>query len=283
MTSAAAANSKARSTPGSDEHATETARRVTRFTGRCAPVLDPGAGLDAKTVFDDDEVAPPTTAPAPSTMSAGPRRGRCCWRRPPRPAAAGEVSPPRASKKLANTRVNTRTVAASAPMRLEAVKLKAPTSERSGHATGTRRAWAPTIPTRPDGPPPSSGARSPRRRWRSPSRPARPIRIAAANVAAATRTPVSSNVTTKTIVGMVVMDPLPPVPRPTGGDGWPVEDTKPASTRSDHRDEQADAGGDREFPTASAPRRKPGGAVRCAARTTMTRPLITTGPMASAR
>jgi hypothetical protein len=41
---------------------------------------------------------------------------------------------------------------------------------------------------------------------------------------------VTSRVNTKTTVGTVLMDPMPPWPRPTGGDGFPVEPMKPAST-----------------------------------------------------
>ena len=39
-----------------------------------------------KTVFDDDDVAPPTTAPAPSTISAERSRGKV-------PAFVGDVRP----------------------------------------------------------------------------------------------------------------------------------------------------------------------------------------------
>ena len=39
--------------------------------------------------------------------------------------------------------------------------------------------------------------------------------------------PVSSSVNTKTTVGTVLMEPMPPVPRPTGGDGDPVDPMKP--------------------------------------------------------
>ena len=45
-----------------------------------------------------------------------------------------------------------------------------------------------------------------------------------------TRTPVTSRVNTKTTVGTVLIEPTPPAPSPTGGDGLPVEPMKPAST-----------------------------------------------------
>ena len=57
----------------------------------------------------------------------------------------------------------------------------------------------------------------------------------------------SSSVNTKTSVGTVLIVPVPPVPRPTGGDGTPVDPMKPASTRPMNEDERPDACGDREL------------------------------------
>src|SRR6478752_8742517 len=88
------------------------------------------------TVFDEDDVAPPTAAPAPSTISAERRRGKV-----PRSSATSTsrdrpVKVPIASKKFAKTNVKTSMTAASTPMRPKLSRLNAPTRDRSGGANG---------------------------------------------------------------------------------------------------------------------------------------------------
>ena len=92
--------------------------------------------------------------------------------------------------------------------------------------------------------------------------------------------PVSSRVNTKTTVGTVLIEPVPPVPSPTGGDGIPVEPTKPASTSPMKRM-------NRPIPAVIASLSCIGTASKTslrspvAARSTMMRPLMTTRPIAS--
>ena len=89
-----------------------------------------------KTVLDDDDVAPPTTAPAPSTISAERSRGKVPCSSASPASRANPVKVPIASKKFAKTNVNTSITAASTPMRPKLPRLKSPASERSGSANG---------------------------------------------------------------------------------------------------------------------------------------------------
>ena len=61
----------------------------------------------------------------------------------------------------------------------------------------------------------------------------------------ATRTPVSSSVTTKMSVGTVATEPS--TPRPTGGEPVPVDGHEPGIHEADEGDEQADADRDRQL------------------------------------
>ena len=76
MTSAAAATSVGTiDASGETNIAARNSTPVTRFA---SPVRAPSsmpAPDSMNTVFDDDDVAPPTTAPAPSTISADRSRG----------------------------------------------------------------------------------------------------------------------------------------------------------------------------------------------------------------
>ncbi len=95
-----------------------------------------------------------------------------------------------------------------------------------------------------------------------------------------TRMPVSRSVNTKTNVGTVLMEPVPPVPSPTGGDGTPVEPMNPASTSPMNRMNAP-------IPAVIASLSCIGTASKIslrrpvAARTTMMMPLMTTRPIAS--
>ena len=95
-----------------------------------------------------------------------------------------------------------------------------------------------------------------------------------------TRMPVSSSVNTKTTVGTVLIEPMPPVPRPTGGDGRPVEPMNPASTSPMNRMNSP-------MPAVIASLSSIGTASKTilrspvTARSTMIRPLMTTRPIAS--
>ena len=118
MTSAAAATSVGTiDASGVTNIAAKNSTPVTRFA---RPVRAPSsmpAADSMNTVFDDADVAPPTTAPAPSTISAERSRGKV-----PRSSASPAsrdrpVKVPIASKKFANTSVNTSMTAASTPMR----------------------------------------------------------------------------------------------------------------------------------------------------------------------
>ena len=95
-----------------------------------------------------------------------------------------------------------------------------------------------------------------------------------------TRMQVSNSVNTNTSVGTVLIEPVPPVPRPTGGDGTPVEPMKPASTRPMNRMNAPIPAVIASFScigTASKISvRRP-----VAASTTMMMPLMTTRPIAS--
>ena len=94
------------------------------------------------------------------------------------------------------------------------------------------------------------------------------------------RMQVTSRVKTNTSVGTVLMEPVPPVPRPTGGDGSPVEPMKPASTSPMKRMNAPMPAVIASFScmgTASKINvRRP-----VAASTTMMTPLMTTRPIAS--
>ena len=95
-----------------------------------------------------------------------------------------------------------------------------------------------------------------------------------------TRTPVSNSVKTNTTVGTVLMSPMPPMPRPTGGDAIPVDPTKPASTSPMNRMNSPIPAVIAVFSwigTASKTSlRRP-----VAASVTMMSPLMTTSPIAS--
>lgn len=108
-------------------------------------------------------------------------------------------------------------------------RLKSPISERSGSANGdpdkvgTDRLHPPGISTADPRCQIASTTTATAVPATSPMRmPPRTRR--------ATRMPVTKSVNTKMTVGMVLMSPAPPMPRPTGGDGVPVDPTKPAST-----------------------------------------------------
>ena len=96
----------------------------------------------------------------------------------------------------------------------------------------------------------------------------------------ATSTAVSSRVTTKISVGIVVIDPRPPAPSPTGGAGTPVAATKPASTNPMNKMNSP-------MPAVIAILSCMGTASKIsrrspeAASATMMRPLMTTSPIAS--
>ena len=89
-----------------------------------------------KTVLDDDDVAPPTTAPAPSTISADRSRGKVPCSSASPASRARPVKVPIASKKFAKTNVKTSMTAASTPIRPKLPRLKSPTRDRSGSANG---------------------------------------------------------------------------------------------------------------------------------------------------
>ena len=72
------------------------------------------------TVFEDPDVAPPTTAPTPSTMKADLSRGNVPSLCATPALFASPVMVPMASKKLVNTSVNTSIVAARPPIRPKA-------------------------------------------------------------------------------------------------------------------------------------------------------------------
>ena len=76
------------------------------------------------------------------------------------------------------------------------------------------------------------------------------------------------------------MEPLPPVPSPTGGEGSPVEEMKPASTSPMKKDEQSDARGDREL-ELHGHRVEDQPAQPGHRQSMMITPLITTRPIAS--
>lgn len=89
------------------------------------------------TVLDDADDAPPTAAPAPSTISAERSRGNVPRSSESPASRESPVNVPIASKKLANTSVKTSITAARIPMRSKApVRLNSPTSDRSGSANG---------------------------------------------------------------------------------------------------------------------------------------------------
>ena len=58
---------------------------------------------------------------------------------------------------------------------------------------------------------------------------------------------VSSSVKTNTSVGTVLIEPVPPAPRPTGGDGDPGRADEAGIDQPDEQDERADARRDREL------------------------------------
>ena len=231
------------------------------------------------TVLEDAEVAPPATAPTPSTMRAAGNRGNVPCASASPASRDSPVNVPRASKKFANTRVNTSMVAASAPIRSKLPKLNAPTSDRSGIANGEPDSFG-TASVQP----PGWSTAEPRCQTDSAITASTvpvtsPIRIPP-RTRRASRTPVSSRVTTKIRVGMVVIEPLPPVPSPTGGAGRPVEETNPESTSPMNRM-------NRPIPAVMAILSCMGTASKISLRrpetasATMTRPLITTRPIAS--
>ena len=96
----------------------------------------------------------------------------------------------------------------------------------------------------------------------------------------ATRTPEVSRVNTKTRVGIARTEPVPPAPRPRGGDGWPVDATNPALTspmNMMNRPMPAVMASFSGMGTASKiMRRRPVTAIA-----TMMRPSMTTRPIAS--
>ncbi len=186
---------------------------------------------------------------------------------------------PIASKKFANTNVNTNMTAASTPIRPKLDRLKSPTSERSGSANGDPD----SVGTDRLQPPGRSTAR-PRCQIASMTTATTvpetsPMRIPPRTFRT-TRTPVTSSVNTKTSVGTVLIVPTPPVPSPTGGEGSPVELMNPASTSPMKRM-------NRPMPAVIASLSCMGTASNTslrspvAARTTMMSPLMTTSPMAS--
>ena len=59
--------------------------------------------------------------------------------------------------------------------------------------------------------------------------------------------PVTSSVNTKTTVGTVLIEPVPPVPSPTGGEASAGRADEAGVDEPDEQDEQADTGGDREL------------------------------------
>lgn len=89
------------------------------------------------TVLDDADAAPPTAAPAPSTISAERNRGNVPRLSDSPASRESPVNVPIASKKLANTSVKTSITAARFPIREKLpVRLNSPISERSGSANG---------------------------------------------------------------------------------------------------------------------------------------------------
>ena len=209
------------------------ARNNAPVTRLARPVRAPSsmpAPDSMNTVFDDADAAPPSTAPPPSTIRAAGSRGKLPFASASPASRDSPVSVPSASKKLVNTRVKTSTIAAIVPMRLKLFRLNSPTRDKSGSANGD------PVNTGTDSrQPPGLSTAEPRCQIASTriaiTVPAtKPIRIPP-RTRRATRIPVSSRVTTNTSAGIVVIDPAPPPPSPTGGDGSPVEPTKPASTR----------------------------------------------------
>src|SRR3954470_8778145 len=137
MTNAAAATSVGTvDASGETNIAARNSTPVTRFA---KPVRAPSsmpAPDSMNTVLDDDDVAPPTAAPAPSTIRAA-RSGGKVPRASASPASrASPVNVPMASKKFANTSVKTSMTAASTPIRPKLPRLTSPTSDRSGSANG---------------------------------------------------------------------------------------------------------------------------------------------------
>jgi hypothetical protein len=231
------------------------------------------------TVFDEADVAPPTTAPAPSTTSADRSRGKFP-RSSARPASRDRpVKVPMASKKLANTRVNTSMVAARMPMRPKLSKLNAPTNDRSGSANGD-----PDSAGTDSVQPPGLCAAEPRCQIASmitaTTVPATSPSKMPPRTRRTTRMPVSNRVNTNTTVGTVLIDPWPPPPNPTGGEGNPVEEMKPASTSPMNMMNNP-------IPAVIASLSCMGTASKTSRRNpvtasaTMMRPLITTRPIAS--
>ena len=101
------------------------------------------------------------------------------------------------------------------------------------------------------------------------------------------RMPVSSSVNTKTIVGTVLIEPVPPVPSPTAGDGTPVDPMNPASTSPMNRMNAPMNRMNAPMPAVIASFSCIGTASKIsvrkpvAARITMMMPLMTTRPIAS--
>ena len=207
ITSAAAATSL-----GTIEASGETniaARNSAPVTRLARPVRAPSsmpAPDSMNTVFDDDDVPPPATAPMPSTIRDERSRGNMPWASASPAWRERPVSVPSASKKFANTRVNTSTIAASAPMRPKLSKLNAPISDRSGSANGEPDRRGTDNPQ-----PPGLSTTDPRFQIASTATattvpPNRPMRMPPRTFRA-TRIAVSTNVKTNTIVGTVVMKP----------------------------------------------------------------------------
>src|SRR5690606_18646122 len=219
---------------GETNIAARTSAPVTRMaTPARAPSPIP-APDSTNTWFDDADAAPPATAPTPSTTSADRSRGKV----PSGPASPASrdnpVKVPMASKKFANTSVNTKTVAASTPIRLNPAKLNSPINDRSGSANGDPSSAGTDRPQ-----PPGRSAAGPRCQTASITAattvpPINPIRIAP-RTRRAMRMPVTSSVATNSTVGTVVMEPPPSTPSPVGGDGRPVEPMNPALTRPMNR------------------------------------------------
>ncbi len=259
------------------------ARNSRPVTTEAMPVRAPSPMPDAEsmnTVFDDTEAPPPATAPTPSTTSADFRRGKVPSGFATPAAFASPVIVPIASKKFVKTRVKTSIDAATGPMRVKAPKTSAcPTSDRSGRA---KRAFGRpgALRFQPVGESTEVGTLKIACRMIAtivvPTMPmsSAPLTLRAMSVPMTTR-PIRN-----TIVGRAATEPSSP--SCSGGEAFFVVRTNPESTRPMNAM-------NRPMPTVIAALSCAGTAVKIivrmpvSARITITTPLMTTRPIASAQ
>ncbi len=257
-------------------------RNSTPVTTLAKPVFAPSPMPEAdstKTVFDEAETPPPTTAPTPSTISADCRRGNVPSSAARPALRARPVIEPMASKKLVKTSVKMSITAASAPMRpKEPKRSNWPTSDRFGSDTSEVGSCG-TVRFQPAGFLPSDGPM-----WKIASSTMATIVATTMPISRAPftlraiRTPMTTSAIRKTRVGTVAMEPASP--SWTGGDERLVLRTKPLSTNPMKAMKSP-------MPTVIAVLSCAGTALKIsrrspvAASSTMMIPLITTSPIAS--